>query len=257
MIWRDGSAIPRPMKKVIYFTVFGSLLLSGLVGAIYFGIQPRSVPKIDYSEFVDPSRIGQAMSRGLRVEIQESPILLLGVWPGRIEEVQAFKALIDGLAADGVHYDVVAVDPGLPYKELFGATQEISLRDDLPRFEEGARQAIAQGKKIVLLTATPFASRLVKENQANQLLADGIQAVSFAAAPFPRSREQEKDFEIECLTAGDDSGVGSFGCAVLNKARTIYRKKKNLTKYSATLDLVGSMDYLFLLDAPAEAPKAP
>ena len=257
LICRAGGVNRKSMKKAIYFTLVGIVMVAGLVTAIYLSIQPRSVPKIDYSEFVQPERIGQAMAMGMRAEFQDANILILGVWPGRREEVQAYKALIDSLNEPGLHYDVVVSEPNIPYSEVFGATQEVSLRDDLKSFEEGARKTLADGKRLVILTASPFASRLVKDNQANQLMKDGLPAVSMSAAPFPRNRVEEAKLEIPCLTTGDDTGIGSFGCAVLNKARSIYRKKKDPTKYSATLDLVGAQDYLFLLDPPVEAPKTP
>lgn len=242
-------------KKIAYVLVFGPLVIGGLVTVLYFGLQPRSVPKINLSSFSTPEEAGQAVGKRLWLELKDAPVLLLGVWPNHPEDIEVVRGLLNSLTEPGQGYDVVVVEPQLPGVDVFVGAQSISLRDEAARFVEGVKNARAQGKRVVAIVPSMFSSRLIAEGPADRLKKEfELDFVSLSIAPFPFSRDEEGTFEVQCMTGGDQTGFGALGCAVIQKARQNYRKKKDPTRYQGLMDLVGNQDYLLLLSPPRPLP---
>lgn len=210
---------------------------------------------MNLSFFERPEKISEAVGMRLRLELQGAPLLLLGVWPGRAEEVIWVQDLLGKLKEKELHYDVVVVQEDLPGFENFPANEKISFRDELSRFAAGAKDLLTQGRRVVVIAPSVFTTQLLSGNPADRLKTEfGLDPVSLSAAPFPHLREEEKGFEVACITgATDPSGTGPFGCAVLHKARSMYRKKKQADRFAASLDQVGLKDYLLLMTAPKTA----
>ena len=49
------------MKTKALYTLFGLLLLSGMAATIYFGMSPKPIPKIKFSQFEEPLKLSQAI----------------------------------------------------------------------------------------------------------------------------------------------------------------------------------------------------
>lgn len=234
-------------KAIVYFVVAGVVLIGGLGAAVYLGLQPRSVPKINLSHFEKAEEAGAAAAQRLWLELKAADILLLGVWPEHPEGIDAVKGVLSAMKDSP--YDIVVVEKDLKNGERLGAAQVISVRSDLPGFVEGVKVARAQGRRVAAVLPSLYASQLIADGPARRLKAELGSITSISLAPFPRSRDEEEKFPVKCET-GERHSIGALGCAVLHKARVIYRKKKDPRKFAATLDLVGESDYLFLLSPP-------
>ncbi|MBX2988402.1 MAG: hypothetical protein KF802_10955 [Bdellovibrionaceae bacterium] len=240
------------MGRWIFYAMLSLIAVSGLVVVIYYGIQPRSVPKIKFSQFSAAEDIGRATAQRLRLEIQGAPFLIVGVWPDTEEQVRVVDGLLKALNEPGLAYEVIVAEPGLGLVERFAVNERVSLRDETTRFAEGAKQILASGKRLVALVPSSYSSQLIPDGQANRLKKEfGMDPTSITLMPFPVRREDEKKRSVRCDTnIKDETGIGPLACAALFKARTMYRGKKDLSKYSASLDLVGGRDYLLLVAPP-------
>lgn len=242
------------MGKTIYFTLGGLIIAAGLGIVIYFGLQPRSIPKINFSQFENPRGLGEATVHRLPLEIKQAPVLFVGVWPGKTDHIEAVRGFIDSLTKEtDLHYDVVVIESRLEGFETWPG-ERINLSEEMPRFAEGVKAVLAQDKRVLVIAPTTFSSQLLAVNTPMRLKAEyGIESTSISLAPFPLARTQEKTFPLICETNNkDEAAMGVLGCAVIQKARTMYRKKKDPKKYSGAVDQVGLHDYLMLL-APPEA----
>jgi hypothetical protein len=203
--------------------------------------------------------VGRAVTQRLRLEIKDAPVLLIGVWPGREEEIKFVKGFLAGLTEADMKYDTVVVEPRLPMIDQISATEQIDLKDDLARFAEGAKKAVSEGRRIVAIVPSSYSTQLISKNPADRLKTEfALEVTSVSLAPFPHNRDQEKNFEVACDTdAQDRSGAGALGCAILHKSRMVYRKKKDLKRFSSLLDQVGGRDYMMLMTPPAGPSAAP
>lgn len=242
------------MGRIIYFLSCALVVGAGLWVVFYYGLQPRSVPKIDLSFFDLPEAASQAVAERLRQDWPAMPILLIGVYPNHPEEIAAARGLIQSLSSMGIQTDAVVVEPGFPGTDDIPGTR-VSLHEEASRFAEGVKNALAQRKRLIAIGPVGSVSNLVEGSASSTLKNDEhIEVATLSIAPFPRTREEEKGFEVQCDTQNDSPGsLGALGCVALQKARELYRKKKDPAKYAATLDLVGLHDYLMLLAPPVPA----
>lgn len=239
------------MAKTIYFTLAGLVVATGMGIVIFFGLQPRSIPKVDFSQFENARGLGEATVRRLPLEIKAAPLLFVGVWPGKPENVEALKGFIDSLKDPELHYDVTVIESRLEGFEGWEG-ERMNLSEEMPRFAGGIKTALEQNKRVLVISPTAFSSQLLAVNVPMRLKSEyGIDATSFSIAPFPLSRVEEKSFPLICETNNkDEAAMGVLGCAVVQKARSMYRKKKDPKKYSGAVAQVGLHDYLMLLAPP-------
>ncbi|MBK9324187.1 MAG: hypothetical protein IPM97_14775 [Bdellovibrionaceae bacterium] len=239
--------------KYIYWISAAVILASGIGFSIYFGIQPKTIPKITYSHFEAPSDLAKAVILRLNQELKSSPIVLLGVMPGRSYDLEVWKAFLAESSLPGLQYQVLVVDPDLPgVVDMFPGAVRVNFMKDTDRFIEGAKKALSQGLRMAAIVPSIYGSQLLKESPASLIKQKSdLQPASFSLAGFPRNSEQEQKQELLCVMGVNDrQGTGALGCAVQNKARLVYRKKSNPQKFEGLMDLVGERDYLILFNAP-------
>lgn len=238
-------------KKAVYFVLAAVFVIGGMTVVIALSLHSKSVPKINLSNFDTPAAAGEAVGQRLWLELKTTPVVMFGVWPSRPYTAEAVAGFLAAAGAD-TKYDTVLVEPDLPGREkLPPGAIEISSRDETAKLADAVRRELAQGRRVAIVSPTMFSSKMIADGPADRLKREfGVDFISVSTLPFPYAREEEKDFEIQCDAGNDRTGIGPLTCASLAKARTIYRKKKNLEKYMGTLDQVGEKDYMFLLSPP-------
>src|SRR5690606_17958839 len=100
-------------------------------------------------------------------------------------------------------------------------------KEDVPGFSELVAQKIQAGKRVAVLVPTIYSVQLIPENfvfhykKLNQ-----ITPMSLSLSDFPRNREDEKLMPYPCIVeVVDQTGVGPFGCMIVQTARSNYRKR--------------------------------
>ncbi|HEY8271107.1 MAG TPA: hypothetical protein VIG33_09495 [Pseudobdellovibrionaceae bacterium] len=238
--------------KYLYWAVAAVVIMVGVGLSVYWGQETVSLPKIVFNYYRNPGQFAETIHVQMKPELKSSPLLMLGVMPGRKIDLEIWKSFLDQTSSE-LKYQVVIVDPDLPFiKELFPNAIKMDLKKDIARFIAGAKNAQAQGLRMAVLVPSIYASQLLQSNPAENIKKNSdLQPISFSIIGFPRSPEQEANMEIPCAMGQNDrDGEGALGCAVQKKARLLYRKKSKPGFYEGVLDQVGDKDYLVLFNAP-------
>lgn len=241
--------------KWFYWSLMSVILLAGIGVSVYFGIQPKPVPKITLSGFENPEEMGQSIVKRLRLEIQAAPIVYLGVIPEQKAHYQIWQEFLKVSQEPSLKYDLLIIEKNLPYQESFDKTgfaqvEVLDLKQDFDRLAQGLKKAAEQKMRVAVLAPSIYISTLLKGNTADRLKSEsGVKAVSFSTSTFPLNSEQEKNMDIPCiLNEQDHSGAGPLGCFVAHSARPFYRKKKVINKYPGAVNQVGAQEYLVIFN---------
>lgn len=239
--------------KYLYGILAAVVLLCGIGFSVYFGIQPKSIPKITYSHFSEPAKMSDAIILRLNQEIKGAPLLMLGVTPGRKMDLEVWKAFLEQSQIPELQYQALIVDPELPFaSEMFPSAVKLDIKADVARFIEGAKKAREQGLRMAVIVPSIYASQRLQGNPADRIRKESdLTPMSFSIMGFPRSTEQEAAMPIKCVMGSNDrDGIGAMGCMAEQKARLVYRKKSKPGFYEGMMDQVGERDYLVLFNAP-------
>lgn len=243
-----------PLMKYLYWVSAVAVIALGVFFSMNFQIQERSIPKIKFSQVEVPETLGKGIYERLRMEVKNAPIVFLGVTPGQIEDLELWRGFMEANQEQGSKYDVIVVDPQLPYVELFNSTMRLDVQKEMSRFVEGVNNARAQGLRVVVIVPYIYSSQLVKKGPANRLKEEyKMDVTSFSVMKFPVTREQEEAFQPVCDLdeTRDLAGTGHLGCMVREVARKTYRKKFEENKYSGMMEQTGAKDYIVLLNRNA------
>ncbi|WP_413585520.1 hypothetical protein [Bdellovibrio sp. HCB274] len=216
-----------------------------------FNVGPETVTKIGFTHVSQPEEMGALVFENLQPEIKAAPIVILGVTPNKIEEMELLRGFIEKNQEAGSRYDVVIVEPMLPYVELFREAVYIPIKDEMPRLVEGINKARAEGLRVAVIVPNIYSSQLLESNPVWKLKNEyQLDVTSLSVSTYPVTREQEQHFEPKCLDGGavDPAGTSAFGCMIRNTARRTHRRKLEPNKYSTLLEQTGPKDYLILFN---------
>lgn len=234
--------------KHLYWAFLIILIVLGLGVSIYFGLSPKPVPKIKPSQVETPERFGEAISQRLWAEIKDAQLIVLGVEPESFEDMKIWKGFLDSLSAAPLKYATIIMEPRLIHRGLIPHSDEIDINQDFARFVEGLKVALGFNQRIAVIVPTIYASQAIPANPINRLKAEiKMPFVSISIVQPTLTRDEENKSTFPCVTgSGDTRGLGSFGCLVQGKSRSLYRKKFESGKYLGLMDQIGSTDYLVL-----------
>lgn len=237
--------------KYLYWVGAVAVIALGIYISMSLSVGPESLPKIEFTQVSTPEDMGKAVFEKLREEIKAAPIAILGVTPNKIEDMELWRGFFETNQEAGLKYDVIIVEPMLPYVELFNSGVYIAMKEEMPRLVEGINKARAEGLRVAVVVPNIYASQLLDANPVAKLKTDyKLDVTSFSVSNFPVTRQQEEAFTPKCIDGGavDPQGTSSFACAVRNAARGTYRKKLEPNKFSAMVEQTGPKDYLILLN---------
>lgn len=237
--------------KYFYWLCGAAFLATGVYFALNFSLEPKSIPKIKFSQVETPEELGKGIYERLRMEIQAAPIVMFGVTPNYVEDMEVVRGFVEANQTPGSKYDVIVVEPMLPYVELFVSSMRIDIKEEMQRFVDGVKKAREQGLRVLVIVPNIYSSQLLKNNPAYRLKEEyKLDVMSFSVTKFPVTRAQEASFEPKCfLQEGTDyAGTAALGCMIQNIARKTYRKTFESNKYSGMMEQTGAKDYLILFN---------
>jgi hypothetical protein len=240
--------------KYLYWIGVVSILGLGLYFATSFKVHPTTEMKIKFANYKVPEDFGREVFFKLKEEVKLSPIVLLGVTPNQIEDIELWRGFFEVNQDPGSKYDMIVVEPMLPYVELFKSNMRIDIKDDMVRFVEGVKKARAEGLRVAVIVPHIYSTQLLKKNPASRLLAEyKMDILSLTAVKFPSTREQEQASEPACVfeESKDFAGTGALGCAIQNAARQTYRLPLEEGQFSGLMEQSGPKDYLILFNRNA------
>lgn len=235
------------MGKRIYWILVILIALCGLTVMIYYGIQPRPIPKIKISKFESHTVLANSLILRLREEIKNSPVLFLGLDPDRPEHFEIWKEFLKQNQEPGMAYDVVVLEQELT-TDLFPEAQKVPTKDGFTLFFSGVTEALTHGHRVAVLVPLAYSVQMVPQNVVFHFNSHPnvmVPATSLSLTNFPRTREQEKEMSLRCIVEGvDQTGLGPFGCLVVQTARANYRKRFEAGDGVGMVHQIGQRDYL-------------
>lgn len=244
------------MKKV--YVISAVLFVVGLAVLIsQYGLSPRKIPIMKPSYFDRSEEIGAVFARRFLFDIKTTPIVVVGVPPGRPKHFGFVEGFAQVFATEsGQKFSKVIVDSHLP-REGFGENAESV--DLLKEWEQVKKDLTARGRageKTIIVAPVGFVSKSFADSLAGQLEQEvGQKVISVSTSTFALDPTQEGEIEVRCQVGAQQAiGYGSFGCLALKKSRMLYRKKILRSKpMIAVADQLGRDDYLIYISPPVRA----
>lgn len=237
--------------KHLYWIGVIIVIAGGIFIARSISVSPETQTLIPFSQVATPEDMGQKVFTGLQAEIKQAPVLLLGVTPNSIEDLELWRGFLEAAESAGVKYEIIIVEPKLPYVELFQTAAHFDIKAEMGRFAEGLVAAKEKGLRTVVIVPSIYSSQLLKSNPADRLQKEfSISFLSLSVVKFPLTKEQEASFDPKCVRGDgvDPEGTSPLGCLIINLARPTYRQKMEANKLSTQLERVSKNDYLILLN---------
>lgn len=239
--------------KYLYWICAGAVLIAGVAASLYFGIQPRTLPKITPSYFQDEQGMAKAISQRLHQELFDYDFLFLGAEPGRPEHLNLWLSFLEEQKSSvQSEYPFVIVDP--EYKATLSpedakrlvADKEISLKDSVEEIAQIIKNAREQKKRVAYIAPNLYTARMLPRSPVSRLKNEfQVKTASFSAVFFPLKPEDENQMMFQCSTDEQDTlGTGKLGCAITQKYRVVRRKLKPKMNFTGLMDLTGEDDYL-------------
>ncbi len=237
-----------------FYWLLGALVVGfGLFLSIWLGDTQKTVPKITLSYFSNVTEISQAISKRLDQEINQNCCFWIGIEPEKTEHLDLALAIKKELENKNGKFDEVIVDAELKvapeFLKEFQATQTVLLKESVDEVGAVLTTLENQKKKYIFLTAALYSNSFIKENQIHTLKKKyPIKPMTISSGFFATSADVENDATFRCST-DDKSGASNWGCALLNKARSV-RRKINLKiqkPWIGVMDLTGEKDYMLML----------
>jgi hypothetical protein len=234
-----------------YWVIVVVVLVTGVTASLYFGLEAKSVPLIRWSYFANATEASDAVQTRMSQELSNYQIYFLGPHPEKQLQIQTTINLVQWLKSQNPKAILVAD------RIMTGRSLEIqSLKPELildlgkerERFLEGINAISAEQKVIVIapnIYVTHFLAQSPVSEMQEQLQTQNYVVLSFMN--FPRSREEEKDFEFPCRTSDSSATQLDLGCFVMGQSRPFYWKKNIEGKVPGFLNLVKSREYMFFL----------
>ncbi|KYG66346.1 hypothetical protein AZI86_04640 [Bdellovibrio bacteriovorus] len=216
--------------------------------------QPTTKNIVPFAQYETPEDLGKQIFTALQSEVKRAPIVLLGVTPNQVEDMEVWRGFMQANQEVGSKYEIIAVEPMLPYVELFESNLRFNIRDDMPRFVEGVKKAMQQGLRVAVLVPHIYSSQLIAGNPVDRLQKEfEIPILSLSIVKFPVTLQQAEIFEPACvLEEGKDPGhTGPLGCMIRKVAKKTYDKKFEDNKYSGLVEKLSANDYLILFNRNA------
>lgn len=242
---------------------YACLIVLGVGAVVYFGIQPKPVPIIHFSQFENSTVFTESIFSRLKTQIDMTSFLFWGFDPedeiqfqnlvNWIEVNQNTDKKFDALVIDEKMYSTFEKSPLLLGR--FKNVDHFLLNQEFPRFLSGLEKAKELGLRLLILTSPIEASNHIEKSIVHKLLMEKKEYktkenlfLSFIFSRFPRNRDQESQMSIPCNTGDQDrTGTASLGCLILQNARGNYRKKMKADTWVGQMDQIGFAEYLILI----------
>lgn len=215
---------------------------------IYYGVKPRPLPKIRISQFETPTVMANSLLLRLRLEIQKSPLLFIGLQPDYPEHLEIWKQFLHQNQEAGMKYTLVVADQNIKDIDTLAPQEKLATLEQSGVLFEGVENALAAGNRVAVIVPSVYSAQMIHGNLVNLYKQKtGKEPMSLSLMDFPRKREDEKQASIPCNVEGvDQTGTGPFGCMVIQTARANYRKRFEPGKFVGLVNQIGLNDYLIL-----------
>ena len=239
------------MKKYLGPAALGLVALLGLVSVIYWGVQPRPLPKIKLSLFQTTNVAANSILISLRPELQEHSLFILGIEPGQADLTRVLLDFVNLNQDPSTAFQGYVVDQELeqmiPELKTIPGDRFETLKEK-ERLVAAFQQLSKSQTRALFIMPAAYAATFLSGSPGQQLREQGFSFSTILLHSFPRRREDEKKLSTPCDVASHDmSGTGGLGCEILSIARLNYRKHFKTDDLIGLMSQVSQNDFLFLL----------
>lgn len=237
------------LKTIGYASVIFILALIVLIYSQLDTVQ-KTVPKVKLSYFENTDQFAEAIESRLQQEILNEKSFWFGVEPEKQNHLNLAISLKKQIEKQNGKFDFIFIDKELNLKpeqlSEISTAEQILVRDEWALLAD--KIETLQDKKYFLITAAIYSTSFLHENPIHKIK-NKIQKniMTFSSGYFSSDVSDEQNEIFRCSTE-DKEGLSAWGCAVVNKSRSV-RKKLNLEKKSIAglMDLTGEKDYMILV----------
>jgi hypothetical protein len=239
------------MKRILWI-VLAVALSTGVYFTIRYGLRPKPIPILNPTEFSNPEQIGAVIYRGLRQNIRQERLVVLGSMPELSVSAEIWNGFLKTAAADKVNIDVFYQWPNVAVPETANKMGLISLTEaDIQSgdFANQVRQKLNRGHVVIVHTLTSEASHLVKDSLARRLerMPTGP-LLSLSIAPFAVTDAGVEALAEHCnLAKEQDDGDQRLECATYRVSKKFVKKKLEPFKLWAAMERHGLKEYLLFV----------
>ena len=234
----------KPNYRPIIFTA--ALGLAAAAALFYFTRDdaPTTIPMIQTAYYNSNLELADAIETKLQSEIVKHNYFWIGHEPDNVAQLELTNLIKQKIEKQNGVFDIVIVDKELMLgeeKEKFlGMTHEIPLKEN---FEEVAKLITDnKDKRILVITASIYSTNFIGANPHGKInLITQLKPFALSMGFFPVANNEERRSVFKCDTE-DKTGTAPWGCAVINKARTVRRKLDIVRLNEAPAPRVGLMD---------------
>jgi hypothetical protein len=238
------------MEKHTKLLISAFVLLVGIsvAGVLFYGIRPKVISKITISVFENPDVVVNSLFLSMNEELETSPIFFVGIDTSDPFFNEVYQKILVKSQSLPRPFDAIVTDSSLPPQTAV-KVDTFSIKAEMERFLSGVR--MVKEKKLRLLVVVPTieaSARLPGSLISISKKSIDMPMMGLVFTTFPRSREQEANLAVPCNTGEEDlGGTAPLGCFVLQKARSLYKKRFPPGVYIGLLDQTGGSEFDFLL----------
>lgn len=233
------------MFKIAYIAAFVSVFAASLYFVLTFGMNPRPLPKIRPSHFETMENLGGAVTLRLREEIKRAEILAWGVFEGNEDHQDIWESFHRVNQEEGMRYDHVMIEAGLPAPREAMSWETIDLLGDLSGLTERLLQITAEGNRVMLILPYFYSAQSLQQSPVRHMVGTGLPLTSFTILPVALTADEAKRLPHPCPGSTDPTGFGPLGCAMNLKSTLMFRNRKlDPSRHIALMDQFGLTDYI-------------
>lgn len=245
-------------NKILYIAGAVFICAVGAFLALYWGLNPKPIPKIRLSQFDTAQEVSSAVTLRMRNEILATPVLFLGVWTKDPFSMQVAGALVNEIQNSELKFDAVIVDPTIEVFSKGLATwpehEATSIDREFDAIAKALARSMGDRRRVLYVLASIHSSQLVDPSPVS-LLAQQLQTpfMSISMAPYALNTGEMDSLPYKCKGKLDDRiGDSAFGCAMTYTAQINMRKAQKLSpgKAMALMSQFGMNDYILFLRKP-------
>lgn len=236
------------MTKVFWGVVF-AVVVGVMVWFSFSNVQPRTIPKIKLSPFETPRVAANSIWLRLQEELKSSPNWLWGLDPSDEFQKEILKTFLHESPGNAPAFSEIWADRELGF-DVPEKTRTVSLKATPEKVAEELQKTTSEGKRVLLITVTPYAASFLKGGPAWRMKAQDpkLSFYSLLFSDFPRRRIDEAKMVFPCLLGNaDKNGIGDLGCQIQQRARALYRKTQPSGSRVGVMDQISGQDFLFLI----------
>ena len=241
------------MKRFLW-TLVSLCISTGVYFTIRYGLQPKSIPVMNPTDFDNLEQVGAVIYKRLRQNVRTERVVLLGTRSDVPEEPTLWRGFLKAAAADREKIVFFARDgrdvaPTTDQWETVNVDQSLI---DSGEFPKRVLARIKAGHLVVVHGESREVTHLVKGSLGREIEALVQHPVlSLSTAPLAIDEKSRDELRPHCLDTGEDpDGQRRLGCAAQKVARKFSRKALRPDRIWAVIERHGLKEYLVFLHLP-------